>query len=432
MKISFLDAIRLASGNIAYYRLRSAAIVLTVSVIFGLVLGVNFLFAGMRESMLEASVVNTDGYSYVSAYFSDSSMLGENSEKRLAKRIEENHGEVIGEVSSYTMLVGQFNIVDLNLVENLVDTELLVAIPEDRVPVLVSKRVFEEGFSHAQTLEKLETEFFQVGNQAEQFVNMPLLPGEYNILNLPLVRMRDGAGGIGLGMMDVTLIDDGSGRVEQYIEMARQRALEKGDYSNNVVTAKVIRFSDFADLTRFVDTSDTVERKTLNPDALMVSAVYSNTADIARGFIAADKIAVVAEIILLVVAVIVTAFTFIHLIDQDARTVALYRSLGASTGEIILVYFIYLLELYLIAVITSILIGLSVVVVMSLGNAGILAENLQLVYNLSVAPKVLLLGIDWRFFLTIGLMLVAVPVALCLLADRFSRRRIALALKKDS
>lgn len=96
-----------------------------------------------------------------------------------------------------------------------------------------------------------------------------------------------------------------------------------------------------------------------------------------------------------------------------------------------MVYFIYLLELFLLAVVVSVLIGLGVVAVVSLGNAGILAENLQMYYDLSSVPKVTLLGIDWRFFFTIGLMLVAVIMALFLSADRFSKRRIAMALKKD-
>lgn len=379
--------------------------------------------------MLEASVINTDGYSYVSAYFDKGSSEG-SPETRLAKRIERDHGEVVGEVHSCIIGKEQFGVVDLNLVENLVDVDLLTQVPEGRVPVLVNKKIFEEEYSHQQELEKLETEYYQVGEYAGGVVGMPLLPGEYNILNLPLVRMNDSPSGIGLGIAGIALVDDGSGKIEQYVEAKRQQAAES--YGNNqVITAKVIRFSNFADLTRFVDTSDTPERKALNPDSLLISAVYSNTADIARGFIAADRIVMIAEIILLVVAVIVTAFTFIHLIDQDARTVALYRSLGASTREIIMVYFIYLLELFLLAVVVSILIGLGVVAVMSLGNVGVLTENLQMYYDLPSAPKVTLLGIDWRFFLTIGLMLAAVIMALFLSADRFSRRRIAMALKKD-
>ncbi len=429
MGLRLADAVRLASGNVVSYKLRSLAIILTVSVIFGLVMGVNFLFAGMRESMLEASVINTDGYSYVSAYFDKGSSEG-NSETRLAKRIERDHGEVVGVVRNCFIDREQFGVIDLGLVEDLVDNNLLSEVPEGRVPVIVSRRVFEEEYSHQQELELLEAEYYQVGEYASEATRMPLLPGEYNILNLPLTKMYDSPSGIGLGLAGITLVDDGSGRVEQYIEAKRQQAAE-GYGNNQVVTAKVIRFGNFGDLTRFVDTSDTPERKALDPDSLLISAVYSDTADIARGFIAADRIVMIAEIILLVVAVIVTAFTFIHLIDQDARTVALYRSLGASTREIIMVYFIYLLELFLLAVVASVLIGLGVVAVVSLGNAGILAENLQMYYDLSSAPKVTLLGIDWRFFFTIGLMLVAVIIALFLSADRFSKRRIAMALKKD-
>ena len=39
MKLKLTDAVRLASSNIWNYKLRSVAIILTISIIFGLVMG---------------------------------------------------------------------------------------------------------------------------------------------------------------------------------------------------------------------------------------------------------------------------------------------------------------------------------------------------------------------------------------------------------
>ena len=137
------------------------------------------------------------------------------------------------------------------------------------------------------------------------------------------------------------------------------------------------------------------------------------------------------EILFIVIAILVATFTFAHLIDQDAATIALYRSLGASTGNIYLIYFLYLVELCLLAVLSCILIAFIIVGVMWLCNAGALAERLKEYYILKDLPKVNLFGFNGMFFWIIGAIMIVAPISLVLTMRRFSVKHIAKKLKED-
>ena len=137
------------------------------------------------------------------------------------------------------------------------------------------------------------------------------------------------------------------------------------------------------------------------------------------------------EILFIVIAILVATFTFAHLIDQDAATIALYRSLGASTGSIYLIYFLYLVELCLLAVLSCILIAFIIVGVMWLCNAGALAERLKEYYILKDLPKVNLFGLNGMFFWIIGAIMIVAPISLVLTMRRFSVKHIAKKLKED-
>lgn len=137
------------------------------------------------------------------------------------------------------------------------------------------------------------------------------------------------------------------------------------------------------------------------------------------------------EIVLLVVAVVVATLTFAHLIDNDAATVALYRSMGASTGNIYAIYFLYLVELCLLAVVASVGIGLILAGVVAVLDAGGLAVRLQEYYGLIVAPRVRLVGIDHGFWAVTGMIMLVAPLVLALTSRRFGAKHIAKKLKED-
>lgn len=137
------------------------------------------------------------------------------------------------------------------------------------------------------------------------------------------------------------------------------------------------------------------------------------------------------QILFIIVAIIIATFTFAHLIDSDAATVALYRSLGASTGNIYLIYFLYLVELCMLAVLSCIVIAFIIVGIMWMLNADALAERLKEYYILKDLPKVNLFGFNGMFFWIIGSIMVIAPFSLALTMRHFSAKHIAKKLKED-
>ena len=49
MGLKFSDALRLSWSNIAEHKKRSVAIIVTISILFGAIMGFNFMLEGLRE-----------------------------------------------------------------------------------------------------------------------------------------------------------------------------------------------------------------------------------------------------------------------------------------------------------------------------------------------------------------------------------------------
>lgn len=420
MNLRFSDTLRLATRNITAYKLRSFTIIITISIIFGLLMGVNFLFAGMRRSMLEASVIPTGGESSIVIKYSG---LSSSLRDTLDREIDKSHGKRIGTITNYEIGMRQFTVASLEIFQNYTNPDQLTATPADRVPALLDAETYE---SLAGTLNKqiIDDEYYIVGDMPQTLGDMPQLPGKFNPLNFPLL----GSGTSSWRPMFAVVLDDGSGKVDDYIGTLRQQAILDDDYNDSETVYQVVKFDDLKDLSRFVAVA---ESSNSSSEPVAISSLFSNTAGIVQEFLWTDHMISIFEIILLVVAIIITTLTFVHLIDQDVATIALYRSLGASTGQILFIYLVYLIELCLIAVVVSIFIGLIVVLIMSLMNGATLAELLQSTYHLPSLPHVSLFSIDYKFFIIIGLTLLTAPAALLLSSDRFSSRHLAKVLKED-
>ena len=61
MGLRLRDAIRIRWGNVAEHKGRSLLTVATIAVLFGLVLGVNFVLQGLEDTIVAASVISTEG-----------------------------------------------------------------------------------------------------------------------------------------------------------------------------------------------------------------------------------------------------------------------------------------------------------------------------------------------------------------------------------
>lgn len=432
MGLRLSDALRLSWANIAEYKGRSVVVVATVAILFGLVMGVNFLLRGLEVTLLDASVVKTGGKVYVETSFKKS-RYGSN-EERLNERLEKYHGEKVGTLKTYAL-----------------DGETVGVIEVELGKEFPTEEEYVEWGTEKQEMDAAH--LFVSGSTPEL--------KKTSILNLVLGSVYGNA--IEEGDL---VVDDGSGEIEEYIntrveEIRRKKVAnvdemlamdvaeeaeggqefteedivyfyeEAENWGPEVNEESIAVFENYWDLKDYVLTRDTPEAKNLEPQAFGVGNLFSNTVDIINAVEMMRTVLKFFEIVLLVVAVVVATLTFAHLIDNDAATVALYRSMGASTGNIYAIYFLYLVELCLLAVVVSIGIGLILAGIVAVLDAGDLAVRLQEYYGLAVAPRVRLVGIDRRFWEVAGMIMLVAPLVLALTSRRFGAKHIAKKLKED-
>jgi len=432
MGLRLSDALRLSWANIAEYKGRSAVVIATVAILFGLVMGVGFLLRGLEVTLLDASVAKTGGKVYVETSF-QKSRYGSN-EERLKERLEKYHGEKVGTLKTYSLDGETIGVIDVE--------------PGKEFPT--------------------EDEYLQWGTEKQDAnATRVFMSGstpeleKTSILNLVLGSVYGNV--IEEGEL---VVDDGSGEVEEYIttrteEIRREKVAdvdemlamedvgqdgdvqefteediaylyeEAENWEPEVSEESIVVFDDYWDLKDYVLTRDTPEAKNLEPQAFGVGNLFSNTVDVIRAVEMMRMTLRFFEIVLLVVAVVVATLTFAHLIDSDAATVALYRSMGASTGNIYAIYFLYLVELCLLAVVASVGIGLMMVGAVMVLDAGDLVMRLQEYYGFSVAPRVRLVGIDRRFWEVTGMIMLVAPLVLALTSRRFGTKHIAKKLKEE-
>ncbi|MBR0480269.1 hypothetical protein IJJ46_00365 [Candidatus Saccharibacteria bacterium] len=102
----------------------------------------------------------------------------------------------------------------------------------------------------------------------------------------------------------------------------------------------------------------------------------------------------VASIILVVVALIVTVFTSIRLVDNDKKIIALYRSLGASAYQIRIIYTFRFLLLTTLSAIFAIATSIIIMAMYSIIEQSDLTTLFSLAFRLDGLQSIFILGIN--------------------------------------
>lgn len=465
MGLKFGDAVRLSWTNIAQHKGRSAVIVLTMAVLFGAVMGFVVLMEGLKQTLVEASVQETDGKLYVLVSEDNSGtgyndmirtpeevdgvdltpVIGESKQVRIEKKLSEYGGEMVGYVWRYGLVDFEYNVIDEGLAKKFIKEEM-EDVPEGEMPILVTKGwswdealLNADGELREKLKQRVEDTTYKVG-ELPGTQDGTLSLGGANPLNIILDMVSMGR------YSGIYLIDDGTGRVEEYvreqIKIYLSEAAELGDGTVMLpggdispVKMMVARFDDPEKADEYSTQMETIMGIfKVSSDVKAKDRAYDlwgNTMSIMGAFETWDSLLSMLEVILIIVAVVVATFTLAHVIDQDAATIALYRSMGASTNNIYAIYFLYVLELCGLAVLTCL--GMTVIFVglVWMLSGGALAVRLQEFYMLSSRPKVWLFGVNGMFWKIIIMVMVVAPLAIGLSSRRFTPQHIAKKLKED-
>lgn len=453
MGLKFSDALRLSWGNIAQHKKRSAVIVLTISILFGVIMGFNFLTFGMEETLLSASAGQTGGDVYIEARYGRSvgtwsdyakdpaevaqvdltPVLNEKDDQKIRERVAEYGGEVIGYYWYYQMDF-PYRVIDKSAVEQFIDADLMESLPEGKMPTIMPEGwtppIYSfNGETDTHLRDRIGDLLYRVGTIPSTEPGKPTLNG-FNPLNIILAQLAAASNS------DFWLIDDGSGKVETFIRGQLEKYLADDYRSYNLDPVKktaVARFGDPYQAAAYAEPdTEAFGVKMYSSDyQYWAQDLFGTTLMVANSFNTQRVLLIAVEILLLIVAVIVAVLTFAHLIDQDAPTVALYRAMGASTDNIYVIYLLYLVELCLLAIVATILIAFLFVGLVTLTSVGPLALRLEEFYNLSDLPKITLFMFNGSFWFILAIILTIAPFSLFFTLRRFSAKHIAKKLKED-
>lgn len=135
------------------------------------------------------------------------------------------------------------------------------------------------------------------------------------------------------------------------------------------------------------------------------------------------------SIILAIAGVAINIFTLIQVILSERSTIALYRSLGASGIDIFMIYFFYLLELCIISVILATAIGFVGALIISNNHEKYILDSLELGFGYRI-PERPMIGLNWRYFAIVGIMLLIAPICTLLSSPAFSAKNTAKKMKE--
>ncbi len=134
-------------------------------------------------------------------------------------------------------------------------------------------------------------------------------------------------------------------------------------------------------------------------------------------------------IALLIASILILTFTLAHLISQSTKTFAIYRAVGASKLQILLIFFAYLLELCLYATIFAIILSLVFASIATGLSWDYLSTKLHDAYPASPFFPPVLIGFSWQYLLVILCLFLTSPIAFLLCLDQFSVKKLTLKLK---
>lgn len=215
----------------------------------------------------------------------------------------------------------------------------------------------------------------------------------------------------------------------EVVDLTDEQKAEIGEeIPESVVIAK---FTNLKNAYEYYSKADARELH-YSADDYQIAELFSNQVSVYRYFRDKNKDFIrPASVVLMAVSAFILAFTMAHLIASSTKTFVLYRSIGASRGQILSIYFMYLLELCVKAAVFAVILAL---VLAGVGTAvawNYLLEQLTTLYPQAPQFLPILLGVNWRCLETIVCMFLAAPVSFLLCLDQFSNKKIAQKLKGD-
>jgi len=419
-------------------------VVAVMGVIFAVILVMNLWLQGMENAYVEFAERATDGKVVIMASNSMAGMVMDEemtavSRAEMVADVERYGGRVLGDAER----VGRYGAVVLpeDLIKEQIEVDL-ENVPDGAMPVLVSTFMGEQLLGkeyqgrirdYERYREELIGETFTDAWGARYYV-VGLAPGNFYVGSLSfraLERTNDDILNPVLKMVATPagmpiVIDDGKNWQTGEPEMVVSGSVgtEGEILAEDLLAGEaiVVVFEDGESAYRYLREGRGRFMNVEFPGQDYEASVVAGMSPEMRYVFGMMKIvAGVASVVLGVVAMIVVVFTSIRLVDQEKQNIRLYYNLGATTGQVRVIYLCYFLGLMVIAAVLAFGIASAIVVGWGLVNQEILGAQAVLGFGLGAVPKVMWYGVNVGTFVILGAALLMAPV--CIVMNRKRLRR---------
>lgn len=441
------DALRISLKNIRVHRKRNLLVAVVMGVIFGLIFAIHLWFQGLENTYVDFAGRATDGKVIVRAT-NDQNEVAVEQEAILATRQEiiediETYG---GEVISGAEELGMFGSVVLS--EEIMAGAIEVdpaKVPEGYMPILASQllgeQLLERTFStdgrkltqkqsdYSQYRDELIGKAFTDKTGAKYFV-VGLTSGNFGVRNLSFKLLEKDNDNLLNPVLELVATPNG---MPVIIDNGKRESWMVGKQQNDSLINRLddlqqnteVVFAAFPDDKSVYEYFRNGKGSFINVDfsgrtyaVSIVAGMSPEVQYLMRGI----KIVIWGITIALgLVAAVVVIFTSIRLIDQDRKNIALYYSLGSTTGQIRAIYLCYFLELIIGAAVLAFGLASLLVLIFSFANQELLTIQAELGFNLVDIIGVVWYGINVDIFMVMMFMLLMAPV--CIIVNEARLRR---------
>ena len=437
------DVLKISTKNIKIYLKRNLMIMAVMGVIFGLIFAINLWLTGMEKTYVAQASRATDGQVIIAATNSTEGMIIDDTRPKTSRAdmkadIEAHGGKVLGDAEKF----GMFGAVVLpaELVKNAIEVDL-DKTPADAAPVLITtflgEQLLNKDFPNEYTSdinkqkdyenyrEELIGKTFTDSYGAKYYV-VGLASSNFHINNLSFKHLERGNSNLLNPILEIIptpegapiVIDNGKSQLWQ----KGSNVLEKDVSASNKTTIAVFDNSEKAyeylknGNGRFMN----IDLPNRTYSVTVIAGMSPESAYILKII---KMVANIASVVLGIIAAIVVIFTSIRLIDQDRHNIALHYSLGATTGQVRIIYLCYFLELMIGAAIFAFVFANIIVLSFSALNKKMLGIQAMLGFNQMIYESVWWYGMNLMTLMIFVAMLIMAP--LCILANRKAISRIS-------
>jgi len=457
-----LDILKLGHLQFSSHKIRNLLAIVSAGILFSALFTVQFVLAGLKDTLLTANhkitgneiiLISQDCHD---VFDDEGTQTFACREDRIRELAEKHNGKILGQAKS----VGTAFVVPSDIITDF-PWGSISDRPKDTVPITLTPKLLwltsEYPMSSRDILENIHAASYTNSTIYEEIKNytppqfpetasliqeythqvIPLTDSELyiarvspgssallpetnfpNLLNLPLQLMShiDGR---------TIIFDDNSSAIEEFTS-----SLPTDSPVNFLPkTFSILRFTNPEDAFNY-ETSlhrfNSIATHTVSVD------LFGDQIRILRGYNILNNLLLIPLLVLIFVAIIIMSLTFVSLIRQNAAIVALYHSIGATRRDLILIHLVYLFELCLFTIISSLALSLLFTFLISNANSEALSATIAANYMIEQPGFIFLFGLNWQTFLMLGLILLIPFVATLLTFDQLSARNLAHRLKSDN